>query len=191
MLDKVKELINRPHVYVITFKYETYGNIIVTCSVKRPYHKHLATQAVGGSEEEALNKALELLEQVKTLEQKVKIEQPSLDKQKYVGGYYREKLFEDYEVEFKRTGDSYVITNISRKDEYGFYIVEEPYEPTEKIFKLDKAEFHGTEVAKYRELLKEGEELYAWDNIGYLCGSAGLLVVKDGKIVKSKGIAMA
>jgi hypothetical protein len=133
-----------------------------------------------------------LLDEVKKLEKKIGnvILCPSLDKQRYVDGYYREILFEDYEVEFKRTPDSYVISRISRKDENGFYLVDREL-ADDRYFKVEKDQFHGTDLEPYRKLLKEGEELYAWDDIRYLSGSAGIVIVKDGKIIKSKGLAMA
>lgn len=191
MLDKVKELIQRPHCYKITFSYESYGAILVNCTVKRPYIKHLAVKCLASNEEEALNKALELLEEVEVLESKIDIiKAPPLDKQKFVDGYYREVLFEDYEVEFKRTFDSYAITRIARKDVNGFYIVKEPYEVTKDHFKVTN-NLQGMNVSEYRNMLKEGEELWGWNSIRYLSGSAGLLIVKNDKVIKVKGLMIS
>ncbi len=188
MLDKVKELINRPHVYEITFKYETYGDVIVTCIVKRPYIKHLGVFGIGNSDELALNRALTLLDKVKALEEKVKIEQPNLDKQKHVNGYYRETVFENYEVSFRRTPDSYVITDVKQKED-GFYLTEGEYPLPKTWLKMEKNELYSVNIESYRALLKEGEELYYWDDIRNLSGSAGIAIVKDGKLIKTMCIA--
>lgn len=192
MLDKVKELINRPTCHTITFTYESYGSILVTCLVKPIYFKSMAVRGIAGSDEASLDLALGLLEEVKELEKKIDkvIPVPPLDKQPYVDGYYREFLFEDYEVEFKRTPNSYVISGIHRKDEHGFYYVDKELVDG-RYFKLEKNDYHGTDITPYRKLLKEGEELYAWDDIRYLSGSAGIVIVKDGRIIKSMGLAMA
>jgi hypothetical protein len=190
MLDKVKELINGPYLYKITFKYETYGDVIITCIVKRPYIKHLGVYGIGNSDELALNRALILLDKVKSLEEKVKIEQPDLDKQKYVNGYYREIVFENYEVSFRRTPDSYVITDVSQKED-GFYLAEGECPLPKSWLKMEKDELYGVDIKPYRALLKEGEELYYWDDIRHLSGSAGLAIVKDGKLIKTKSLARA
>jgi hypothetical protein len=190
MLDKVKELINRPHVYEITFKYETYGDVIVTCTVKRPYIKHLAVYGIANTDEQALANALILLDKVKALEEKVKILQPDLDKQKHVNGYYRETVFENYEVSFRRTPDSYVITDVRQKED-GFYLAESDYPLPKTWLKMGKNELYGVNIEQYRALLKEGEELYYWDNIRHLSGSAGIAIVKNGNVIKTKGIAIS
>ena len=191
MLEKVKELIHIPHCYKITFTYETYGEILVSCAIKRPYYKSLAVYGLGDSEEAAFECAFNRLNEVKSLEEKLGnyIESPSLDKQKYIDGYYREILFEDHEVEFKRTSDSYNISNIRRKDQNGFYYTDA--EIPSYYFKLKDEELWGHSRSKYEKFLNEGEELYAWDEIKFLSGSAGLAIVKDGRVIKTKGIAMA
>lgn len=199
MLVKVKELIKRPFCYKVTFTYESYGNYeLVSCTVNKPYIRSLGVRSLGKDDEDSLNLALSLLDEVTELEKKIAsasginyftIEKPSLDKQPYVDGYYREKLFEEYEVEFKRTPDSYVITGITRKDENGFYYADR--ELDNHYFKMDKDEFYGVEIAEYKKLLKEGETLYAWDSIRSLSGSAGVVIVKDGRVIKTKGLAMA
>jgi len=190
MLDKVRELIDRPHCYTVTFKYQSCGS--VTCIIKRPYIKHLAVHKVADTEETALKSALELLDKVKFLESKIgTIKAPDLDHQKYEGGHYREILFEDYEVDFKRSYQTYEICDIRRKDQHGFYIVDEPYVLEKHISKLDKDEFYGYNVSDLQLVLGEGEELYFWDNISHLSGSAGLVIVKNGKVIRTKGIAMA
>lgn len=180
MLEKVKELINRPHCYTINFKYESYGPMIVTCTINRPYIKHLAIQSVGSTDEGALNIALNLLEKVKLMDEDKLIECPSLDEQKSIDGYYRKEIG-DQEIEFKRTETSYVITNLrQKKDEQGFYSVE-PHPLSENFFKVEDSTIP----------LKEGEALYGWNNIRFLSGTSGLAVVKNGMITKRKLLAMA
>lgn len=39
--------------------------------------------------------------------------------------------------------------------------------------------------------LGEGEELYCWDDIRFLSGSAGLAVVKDGLVQKTCMVAIS
>lgn len=191
MLERVKELIHRPYIYKISFTYESYGSTLVSCVVKRPYHKSLGIYGIAGDDEEALTIALSRLDEVKELEEKLggNIYSPPLDKQQYIGGYYRKILFEDYEVEFKRTHDSYDISNIKRRDEHGFYYTNRKLD--DEFFKSDKKEFFNIDTTEFDELLKEGEELYYWDNIQGLAGSAGVAIVKDGRIIKMKGLARA
>jgi hypothetical protein len=44
---------------------------------------------------------------------------------------------------------------------------------------------------KLVERLADGSELWSWDDVGPLCGSAGYAVVKDGKVLKAKVTTMA
>lgn len=119
MLDKIKELINRPKIYKITMIYETYGKVLITCIIKRPYIKHLAIQSSGTTEEKALNNTLKLLKKVEEIEkQNGNIKMPDLEKQTYINGYYRESLGNDVLVEFKRTESGYNITNILSESEF-------------------------------------------------------------------------
>jgi hypothetical protein len=191
MLDKVKELILRPHCYKITFTYESYGDLLISCIINRPYYKSLGVYGLSGTEEMAFDRAFKRLQEVIDLEKKIGhvIESPPLDKQECIDGYYREFVLDDVEVEFKRTAKSYNITNISRKDKNGFYLTDA--EIPEYYFKLKDPEFHGHSLQKYNSLLSKDEELYAWDDIRFLSGSAGLAIVKNGRVIKTKCIAMS
>jgi hypothetical protein len=175
MLDKVKDLIRRPTCHTITFEYHSYGSIIVVCTVNRIYHKHLGVEAVMGSDEEALDDALSLLTEVQALEEKIghPIVCPPLEKQRFDKGYYREKIVDDWHVEFKRHGETFVITGVYQQDEHGFTIAKELREVTGegcgRIFQVttqEQAEHFRDNLEEVKTLwLKDGEELWAWDDI--------------------------
>ena len=198
MLPIIEKLITRPIGHTITFEYhDCYGTILVTCWVKPIYHKSLATRAIAKTDEEALDRALKLLEKVKQLETDiaaaegkeewaVHLEPKNPEKQKNDGGYLREFHLNDIEVEFRRHYDKFDISGITRKDQYGFYITETPYPPGENLKKVTNNAEIETRFACKLSPLNEGEEWWVWDDIRPLSGSAGLLVVKDGLVIREK-----
>ena len=201
MLPKVAELIDRPFYYTISFEYSSYGRTLVDCQIRRNRHGALAVRSIAGSDETALSLALALLEDVQALE-KLKmdlIRQPPLEKQRYEKGYYRECCINDWWVEYKRLGNEFVITRVYQQDEYGFQIEKLPYSvATDNVhFKVENQEqIHRSIGPDYsleecRKWLKDGEELWIWNNIRALSGSAGFLIVKDGMILRQKGVLIS
>ena len=200
MLNTVKDLILRPTCHTITFEYHSYGDIIVVCTVKRIYHKHLAVQAVSTTDDGALNRALDLLDEVIVLE--AKIGHPiAPENMRNDDGYHRERLVDDWHIEYKRSGATFAITRVYRQDEYKFTICKEPRniaaEDHGRVFQLTSQEqmvttgFRDNLDNVKDQWLGEGEELWAWNDIRCLSGSAGYLIVKDGKIVREKCVLIS
>ena len=167
---KLTDILSKTSIEKVCFEfYDAYCDV-VNCTIKRlPVHTP-SVQACSTSSDDALKKAMELLEKVKPWDKVIKI--PSEDKKRYYPGYYREMLSNDVEIEFKNINNEFLITNIRRKDSDGYYYSEKPY-PIENSFKFIKD-------------LSDGTQLYEWDDIGILCGSAGDLIVKDGLVIKSR-----
>jgi hypothetical protein len=133
--------------------------------------------ATDSTSEEAFNRANFLLKEVKLLEALVEIPIPDIKNQTINGGYHREVVdalkdsTDMLEVEYQNINDIFHITAIKRKDNEDFYYLEESRPLSDKHKFIES---------------KNGYDIYAWDTIGPLCGSSGLLVVKDGMIIKQK-----
>jgi hypothetical protein len=176
MLDRIYELTRRPFYYEVTFHYQNcYGTFMVDCTIilNRPAKLVNSVRSLGATEEESLDKAEKLLTKLLNLPP---IYQPSLDKQPYQNGYYREIIDETTEIEFKRIHDKYVVTNIKKKDGE-FYILDNPKDiPDYYIFVKD---------------LENGEKFYTWDNVENLSGGWGEAIIKDGKVIKIRPIGIS
>jgi len=132
--------------------------------------------SIGSSTEYSLKLALELLYKIIEVEKTVEINIPCIDKQRYNHGYYREMIYDEVESEYKNENGRLYLTDLKRKDKSGFYYVDKPF-PISKEYKFIKSSNEG--------------DIYEWDDIGFLCGSRGLLIVKDGMVIKQKMTAIA
>lgn len=187
----------------VVFTYTSYcRHNYVHCEIRRPRKKDLIVRKTRDTAEEALDAAIELLGQVKEIEKhfistSTPFPFPSLDKQTHVDGYYREvvkkdALGRDVQIEYKRTIDSYVITDIETIDGR-FTVLKNPI-PVGNDFKKvgNDVPYTLAEDAKNNmKLLADGEEMWYWDDIGFLSGSAGLAIVKNGFVIKKLCIAMS
>ncbi len=177
---KLEGLLKKTSVEKFIIEHELYGvsTICTTAILKRK--KLVSLMAVSESTAECINLVAKLFDKVNELEKNVPIPIPSLEKQPYNLGYYKEVVFKDdkidYEVEYKRMDDIFYIKNIRRKTEDGFYIVDEPYQVPANF--------------KFIQSTPAGD-VYHWDNIRFLSGTAGEAIVKDGKVIKTKMTAMA
>lgn len=159
--------------------------IDLVCCILLPYDGHpgVPVWAVAKQDDQALERAMGVKVKVDNLLRltgQKNLEMPALEKQVYENGYYREIVFEDYEVAFKRcrySPTNWVITGVNRKDSEGYYLCEPPYDLPEEW--------------KFIKDLPNGEELYEWDELGFLSGSAGEAIVFDGKVIKTRGTAIA
>ncbi len=157
----------------ITFEHEQMGinRPYISCALKRPYFKSLPVIASSSTSEDAFARARVLLDKVRQLEKVMKIAIPDIENQTIDGGYHREMLVDDIEVEYKNIGQIFHISAITRKDSEGFYYLNTPIPLTKE----------------YKFVEKKGDlDIYSWNTIGPLCGSRGLIVVKDGMIIKQK-----
>lgn len=156
----------------VTVTFETYGTPIVQTTMRRS--GRMWVMGTGGDFLGALTSTTKIIEKVIALEKVLghPIKSPLLSSQQYDNGYFRQFIYQDQEVEFKRQGDRFVITNIKRQDSEGFYLVEEPFPVGEDM-----------QLVGYRE---DGCALYTWNNIRFFSGSAGEAIVKDGKVIKTR-----
>lgn len=180
------------HRYSITLKYEPYGvnKQFVYCTISRPFYKHVGVQRFGQTDEEALERCLQSLEQVQGLEKKFgDIKMPELSEQTLENGYTWHIIGnEEYNSEnssikigFRRVGNVFVISDILRVDDKDFCWCEEPYQQVSSDFiSLTDME------PSLKQHLKSRQRLYKWDRIGPLCGSAGLAIIEDNKVIKMK-----
>lgn len=158
MLDKIKELVAHPNYHKINFEYQDlYGRIGVECTIRNHRLNFIPVQGTGWTEEEALEGALATLAKIEASQ--VKIGAPQETDQKYYNGYYRRMINDEIEVEFKN----------KRVTEYNGFIVDD-------LHYIDKTE----------NINNITYDLYEWDNIGYLCGSSGKVLIKDGLVYASK-----
>lgn len=174
-----------------------------------------------------LERAELLLAKVKALEMDLKhaIPSPSSSDQPYPNGYFSKVFRENaalgnsgpvaskIEVQFQRSSAHtaadlmFSITGVNLIDKLGFYYADAPFKIVPDDWKLltstpprwwpdGTIHFVQTVIAS----LKADEQLYAWNDIGALAGSAGLAVVKKiqvthgdeiintGHVIKTKGI---
>ena len=172
---RIDNILKKRGVEKIIFEHELHvSGVFTTCIIKRKNLQPIMT--VCGSYMESLNNAAELLDKVISLEKQCAIVVPDLEKQPYNLGYYREIIFQDYEIEFKRIDNIFYIKNLRRKTADGFYIVEDPYNVPPN-FRLVNSSPDG--------------DTYHWDELGFSSGTAGEAVVKDGKVIKTKITAMS
>lgn len=181
----VKSAIERHRLLAISFFTETYGGMFVTATLERnhrelPGHKgQLSVQALAGDFVTAIAWAEKLLEKVNILESAIgsALESPKPDQQPYENGYFHTFVKDDIQVSFKRNGSRFVITNVNRRDTEGFYIHEHPSPVQGKM--------------KFVQKLDNGLEMWEWNDIGILTGTAGECVVRDGMIIKSRTTRMS
>lgn len=181
----VESVIKRLRLLGISFHAETYGEMFVTATLERnhrdiPGHKgQVSIMALAGDFMTALASAEKLLEKVNILELALgsAIEPPEDKEQPHENGYARKYVKDDIQVEFKRQGKRFVITDINRRDAEGFYIHEQPVPLQGKM--------------KFVKKLDKGLELWEWNDIGILTGTAGECIVREGMIIKSRTTMMS
>lgn len=166
---------NRSGIEKIEFEFQDAYCDYVSCTLKRSYCKHLPVQSSSSSSSNALKEAFKLLEEVKPWDNQLKMPDDSC--QPYQHGYYRQMLDAEHEVEFKREGIGFVITRINRKDDNGFYYTKNPHSPSKED--------------KFVKDLPDGTQYWTWNNIGFLSGTAGDMIVKDGLVIKTKMTAIS
>lgn len=205
MLEKVKELIERPTGYEIVFHHLKgyHPKPYVECIIKRPFVGHLAVKRGDYSEEEALDECLRLLDYVEELENKYgHIKKPT---EKFSAIIAKEGDIETiicfgellWYTGYKKEGEL-AITNISKQDNYGYTICDSfnKFDDSLKLHNTsDVAMLYGRYGESFNQEfampLIEGEKLCMWDDIRLMSGTAGCAVVKDGEIIRYKTILMA
>lgn len=160
----------------------------VCCTLIRPYVRHLAVSALGKTEDEAIDRAKDLLSKVEELEKSTGEPVPKPDGEYYQNRYYQ-RVIGDIRVSLKATYGLFSIIMLTQVDRRGFTVHKtpdslegyEPYNPADSN--------HRRLLESHKVELEPGESLYIWDNIRFLSGTAGLAIAKDGKIIKSLGVA--
>lgn len=184
------------------FEYHPYG--FFTCKLIRDmtYGKstELPIEAVGSSADDAFDKAKELMERIEAIrginpdwvkapliEKKIdnKNEFLYIDSNELIGlPFIHPNSKVQICFQYKDKEGKIFITDISQKSNDGFFIVDKPYPLSEANGKIEKTnDIHTT--------LQDGEELYSYNDMGFLSGSAGLLVVKDGMVIRTQTLMMA
>lgn len=181
----LKTLIQRQHLLSVMFLVEDCGReLFINAILERNPRAGVTGQkvhvmALGSTFTESLERAEKVLEKVNNLELALGnvIESPDPKEQLFENGYVRKFVKDDIEVEFKRKDCRFVITGVNLKDKDGFYIHLTPLPIQGKM--------------KFIRKLPDELELWEWNDIGILCGTAGECIVKDKMIIKSKTTRMA
>jgi hypothetical protein len=182
IFDILRKTGNPERIEKISFSYEgkTYdkAELFVWCFLHRFPDTHCLSNkrqsvlALAGTEDEALDAALAVLNDVMKLEETITLPSGDKEQQQWNKGYYRKIVKDNFEVEWRRENDEFFITRVNQKDPENFYIVKKPFPVP----------------AKWKHL---SGNLYEWDDIGFLCGSRGLAVVENGLVIKTKTIAIS
>ena len=178
---------------VIFEHYDCYSEVYVKCILERyrrssftanfkDQKEPISIMGRGVNEEGALENAVKLLKQVEELERKLlkSVPAPALEKQTCNGGYHREFVVDDVEVEYVRKDREFVVTGINRKTKNGWYLLDEPFLVEDSRYEL-----------KFQKNLPDATQLWEWDDIGFLCGSRGEVIVKDGKVIMQRTTAIS
>jgi hypothetical protein len=192
MNEKIKALTRIYNNVTLEYK-QSNEQIYVWCQIKPKYYKELGLISSGIDEDSAINSVINLQNKVKQVEKTLKglIESPRLEEQFYENGFVQ-RVFENFHIIFQRKGNDFYIVNVVKQDKIGFIYNEEPNTNPVTLFgenKFKKVEsidaiIDECKFDKLRELDLEGGELWEWNNIIGLRGSAGLFVLKDGKVLK-------
>ncbi len=167
-------LLRKHKLEAIELRYETvYSDVHTVCTLERLYHKAVPVSARAAKlGDEAINKAFKLLARVEDLEKRIGnyLKQPNPEKQPYQNGYCNVPMEGSNEVvRYQRKGEGFAVVELFRTAEDGFVWINEPFPlPTDM---------------KFIRALPDG--------IGFLSGSAGEAVVRDGKVIKTRMTAIA
>lgn len=169
-------------------------------SPKGKYGYRVSTEC--GDENGLLEVMVKLVEQCS----KLKLTSPTDKDQRYNKGYCTQSLGNNQHVRWKRKNDLFYVTDIFEMDDIGFVTLERPCEPTayrnaqpftEEVRVRDYEYIDPNGINIYNErifskiVLKDGETLWCYNDLAPLSGSAGLLIVKDGLVVKHYGVFRA
>jgi hypothetical protein len=164
-LGKYKTTISFTHEYVYIWSVE--------CRIDR--YRNISVMSLRDTQVNALNDALKLLEKLTEIEKTTKIVVPDLSNQLNDKGYHRE-IVGDTQFSYKRINNKFYLCGINKKIGDGFNVLNTPV-PIDNTY-------------KFIEHTDKGD-LYEWDDIQFLSGTAGLAYVKDGLVVASKIIRMS
>jgi len=192
MKDKIKALTDKN----ITVKLEYAGgrySSYVTCTLIRPYYKHLPIFTYGSTDLESLESCEKLLLKVKAFEELHGNINPPTEGY-FNGRYYRINIVDDDYVKLKAIDSKFVIMELFKRTKDGFNVHETPI-PITNEYKLLR-DFPNQEAIDYLkqnvvEKLHEDEEIYWWDCLVPLAGSMGIAIGRNGVILRSHGIWMA
>jgi len=176
---EIKDVLKNIEVERVVISYDRwcYDEICITCDLYHNLKNVSVVSAVDISLEGSIDKAYKLFFKILDLSKKCQIHIPSSEKQIYDGSYYREIVFDNLELEFKKRKDKFVITNLLKKTSNGFCVIDEPY-PVPPTFKFIKN-------------IEGGKSMYEWNSLGPLFGLVGMAIVSDGMVIESKTIAVA
>lgn len=192
MLKLLQSLGNKFYDVEVIYR-NVYRHIMVDCRLLCRRKSPIGVLSVGNSKnvKTVINNAIKLLDDVFYIQGKLgDISMPTYEDQPWVNGYHRIMISDDTEIEFQRidskTFGKFVITAISKKDKNGFYFLSKPltiekftekYYPIQKVANLLDAE---------KKYVNNDELLYCWNDIRPLSGTSGYLIIKNGKVIKSR-----
>lgn len=197
--DKLNEIKDFPREIELNY-YFCYSRLYCDCLIRDTKYSNHVVLHTSSNGILSIEQAEKLLCKLKETEDKFgKLDLPNPKDQSIEGGYTHKMITDDIEVSFERINKTkkfgpygmYALTHISKKDKFGFYYLDTPISVEEseiKFYPLKKLTSQNTRLAvnpsDYH--LEDNEEIYMWDDIRYLSGTAGLAIVKDGKVIKTK-----
>ena len=157
----------------ISFTHEYVYIWAVECIIDR--YRDVSVMALRDTQDNALNDALKLLEKLTELEKTTKIVVPDLSNQPNNKGYHH-TMVGNTKLGYKRINNKFYLYSINTITEDGFVVLNTPV-PIDKTYTFIRNTDKG--------------DLYEWDDIGFLSGSAGLAYVKDGLVIASKTLRIS
>lgn len=185
----------------VSIAYESYGYYV--CTVTRAYVKKMPIEVVGSTAEKAFDLAKRRVRAVEKLEKEIgkllHVDSNTPNINKYKNGYSllpaTDEPQDQRKVLYKtKENNKYVIADLQLIDENGYLILEESKTLNGKLVNVnDVPESHCLfpYIETEKKHLKDGEELFCFDTLGFLSGSSGFVVVKNGEFLRTKTIVIS
>jgi len=157
----------------ISFTHEYAYCWSVACYIDR--YRDISVMGYGVTQDKSLSNALKLIDNLKKIQETNKVVVPDLSNQPNNNGHHH-TMVGNTKIGYKRINNKFYLYSITTVTDDGFTILDTPVPIDNKYKFIEKTE-HG--------------DLYEWDDIQILSGTAGLAYVKDGLVVASKTIRIA
>ena len=201
MIKKIKELLEDGRIkYDLTVKFSNeYGDFVSVYLSPKYSRDGIPMYSSHFLEEGYEDKIYDTILGFKDFLKSHTLTKPVHEDQKNNNGWFHQNIEGDLYVQWKRVDDVFYFNGSYEKDVAGFVKLNAPRDLSEYVNTkpltddVIRDRFHGDMMGLHdriidRIVLNDGEELWSWDDIRFLSGTAGFLIVKDGKVLKSQVI---
>lgn len=201
MIKKIKELLEDGRIkYNLTVEFSIRYSDLVSVYLSPEYSKdgipmYCCHYLEEGYQDRIYKTILEFKEFLKSHD----LTKPVHEDQTNNNGWVHQNIGGDLYAQWKRVDDVFYFNGSYEKDVAGFIKLKVPKDLSEYLNTkpltddVIRDRFHGHVMEIHERIINkiewnDGEELWTWDDIRFLSGTAGFLIVKDGKVLKSQVI---